>query len=98
MASAGADDPSELLRAKCAQLARKYADLVERLGRRSAQDLPVHRLGAFGVRTTGAALALISGGKIQVGNARFVQLARSLKGPLTAAEPHGAPSYKNLRA
>src|SRR5438876_1273102 len=99
MASApGADDPSELLRTKCAELARKYADLVERLGRRSAQDLPVHRLRAFGVRTTGAALAVVGGGKIQIGNVRFVQLARSIKGPLIAAEPHGAPSYKNLRA
>jgi len=93
-----ADDATELLRTKCAVLARKYADLVERLGRRSPHDLAIHRLGALGVRITGAALALVSGGKIQVGNARFVQLARSIKGPLTTAEPDGAPSYENLRA
>src|SRR2546423_11211623 len=99
MASAPDDDHrGEVLRTKYAELARKYSDLVERLGRRAAHDLAVYRLGSFGVRITGAALALVSGGKIQVGNARFIQLSRSIKGPLIAAEPDGAPPYDDLRA
>src|SRR5437867_7730061 len=99
MASApDADHRGEVLSTKYAELARKYSDLVERLGRRAAHDLAIHRLGSFGVRITGAALALVSEGKIQVGNARFIQLSRSIKGPLIAAEPDGAPPYDDLRA
>ena len=99
MASAPDDDHrGEVLRTKYAELARKYSDLVERLGRRAAHDLGIYRLGSFDVRITGAALALVSGGTIQVGNARFIQLSRSIKGPLIAAEPDAAPPYDDLRA
>src|SRR5437764_858640 len=99
MASAPDDDHrGEVLRTKYAELARKYSDLVERLGRRAAHDLAIYRLGSFDVRITGAALALVSGGTIQVGNARVIQLSRSIKGPLIAAEPDGAPPYDDLRA
>src|SRR5437763_16636031 len=99
MASAPDDDHrGDVLRTKYAELARKYSDLVERLGRRAAHDLAIYRLGSVGVRITGAALALVSEGRIQVGNARFIQLARSIKGPLIAAEPDGAPPYEDLRA
>src|SRR5919201_1421138 len=86
----------EALRAKYAELARKYAQLVERLERRASPDLAIYRLGALRLRITAA--ALVDGKKIQVANARFVQLARATKGPLVAAEPENSPAYPNLRS
>src|SRR5919201_1543583 len=86
----------EALRAKYAELARKYAQLVERLERRASPDLAIYRLGAFMLRITAA--ALVDGEKIQVANPRFVQLARATKGPLVAAEPENSPAYPNLRS
>jgi signal transduction histidine kinase len=60
-----------------------------------SDELAIYRLGDFGL--TGAALALVNGKRIQAGNARFVQLARALKGPLIAAQPENAPTYEDLR-
>src|SRR3982750_2010483 len=98
MASPIDADPSEEgLRVKYSELTRKYALLVERLERRASHDLAIYRLGAFGLRMTGAALALADGDHIQVGNARFVQIARAIKGPLLAIEPQNAPTYPDLR-
>src|SRR5437764_5610803 len=91
------DSSPEALRSKYAELARKYAQLVERLERRAAHDLAIYRLGTFGLRMTGAALALVSDNQIEVGNARFVQLARAIRGPLIAAEPENGPPYQDLR-
>jgi signal transduction histidine kinase len=60
-----------------------------------SDELAIYRLGDFGL--TGAALALVNGKRIQAGNARFVQLARALKGPLIAAQPENEPTYEDLR-
>jgi signal transduction histidine kinase len=95
---AGGDGSPETLRIKYAELTRKYHALVERLERRATHDLAIYRLGAFGLRITGAALALVTENGIQVSNARFVQLVRTIQGPLIAAEPENAPPYPDLRA
>src|SRR6266852_2759914 len=73
---------ADSLRAKYAELARKYAVLVERLERRGTQDLALNRLGSYGPKTTGAALVLIVDGQVQLANARFAQLARTIRGEL----------------
>jgi C4-dicarboxylate-specific signal transduction histidine kinase len=89
----------ELLRTKYAELARKYAQLVERIEHRATQDLPVYRVGTLDSRIAASALALVGDGRIQLTNARFVQLARLLKGPLLPVEPAGHASvYPDLRA
>lgn len=85
------------LRGKFSGLARKYAQLLERLERRAMQDLAMFRLGAFGLHVTGAALALIGNGRIRMSNPRFAQLARSIRGDLTAIVPPGGPPYPDLR-
>jgi signal transduction histidine kinase len=90
----GADD----LRTKYAELARKYAVLVERLERRATQDLAVYRLGSFGLRITGAALALIVDGQVQLANARFTELSRSLRGDLVPIDTKDAPAARDLRS
>jgi C4-dicarboxylate-specific signal transduction histidine kinase len=86
------------LRAKYAELSRKYAVLVERLERRATQDLAVYRLGSFGLRITGAALVLIVDGQVQLANARFSQLARSIRGELIPVDPRNGPSAPDLRS
>lgn len=43
------------------QPTRKYAELVERLERRTSQDPAIDRLGVFGLRMTSAALAQVEG-------------------------------------
>jgi signal transduction histidine kinase len=92
------DHGGNSLRAKYAELARKYAVLVERLERRATRDLAVYRLGSFGLRITGAALALIVDREIQVANARFSHLARAIRGELVPVDAkNGAPS-RNLRS
>jgi signal transduction histidine kinase len=89
----------ELLRTKYAELARKYAQLVERIEQRATQDLPVYRVGTLDSRIAANALALVGDDRIQLTNARFVQLARLLKGPLLPVEPTGHASvYPDLRA
>ena len=89
----------ELLRTKYAELARKYAQLVERIEHRATQDLAAYRIGALDSRIAASALALVGDDRIQLTNARFVQLARLLKGPLLPVEPAGAASaYPDLRA
>ena len=97
MASATDDDPAlDLLRGKYSELTRKYAQLVERFDRRTTQDLAVYQLGVFGLRTSDAALALVGSGQIQVSNARFFQLTRSIRGSLEAIDSAG-PLYPDLR-
>jgi signal transduction histidine kinase len=99
MASIPEAEPSiEPLRTKYAELARKYAQLVERLERRSTRDPAVYRIGSFGPRIAATAVALIGENRVQLANARFVQLARLLRGPLIPIEPANAPSYPDLRA
>src|SRR5438309_11573560 len=89
----------ELLRTKYAELARKYAQLVERIEHRATQDLAAYRIGALDSRIAASALALVGDDRIQLTNARFVQLARLLKGPLLPVEPAGAAAaYPDLRA
>jgi signal transduction histidine kinase len=78
--------PIGLLRVKYADLVRKYQELVQRLDRRVAQDPAIYRLGAFGMRISGAALAMVDKGKIELSNARFAELARSTKGQLVALD------------
>jgi signal transduction histidine kinase len=99
MASAiDGEDALEALRRKYTDLARKYAFLVDRFDRRVGSDLAIYRLGSFGLRVSAAALALVGPDGIRLTNARFTQLARKLRGPLTALEPLGAPPHANLRA
>src|SRR5438309_3534850 len=89
----------ELLRTKYAELARKYAQLVERIEHRATHDLAAYRIGALDSRIAANALALVGDDRIQLTNARFVQLARLLKGPLLPVEPAGvASAYPDLRA
>jgi signal transduction histidine kinase len=89
----------ELLRTKYAELARKYAQLVERIEHRATHDLAAYRIGALDSRIAASALALVGDDRIQLTNARFVQLARLLKGPLLPVEPAGvALPYPDLRA
>ena len=96
MATSGIELSADLVRTKYAELARKYARLVERLDRRATHELAVYRLGSFGLRVSGAALALVGDGRIQVSNGRFVHLARSIRGPLHA-EPENGVAYPDLR-
>jgi signal transduction histidine kinase len=89
----------ELLRTKYAELARKYAQLVERIEHRATHDLAAYRIGALDSRIAASALALVGDDRIQLTNARFVQLARLLKGPLLPVEPAAvALPYPDLRA
>src|SRR5207237_10156242 len=88
----------ELLRTKYAELARKYAQLVERIEHRATQDLAAYRIGALDSRIAASALALVGDDRIQLTNARSVPLARLLKGPLPPVHPAGAPAaYADLR-
>ncbi|HTO96841.1 MAG TPA: HAMP domain-containing sensor histidine kinase [Myxococcales bacterium] len=98
MASAPDDESVQDLRLKYADLVRKYQDLVERSDRRASQGLAIYRLGAFGLRFSPSALAMVDEGRIQLSNARFAQLARSTRGKLVAVEPKSAPSFSDLRA
>jgi len=94
-----AEPSADLLRTKYAELARKYAQLVERLDRRATHDLAVYRIGSFDARVGATALALVSSDEhIRLTNARFVQLARLLKGPLLPVEPANLAAYSDLRA
>src|SRR3989442_13776990 len=82
-----AEPSADLLRTKYAELARKYAQLVERLDRRATHDLAVYRIGSFDARVGATALAPVSSDDhIRLTNARFFQLARLLKGPLLPVE------------
>jgi signal transduction histidine kinase len=97
MASATEVEPSvDALRAKYTELAHKYAQLVERLEPRATRALAMYRLGSFGLRITGAAFALVGGGRIQVANARFTELARATKGHLLPVEPQDV-AHPDLR-
>src|SRR5256885_2265270 len=94
-----AEPSADLLRTKYAELARKYAQLVERLDRRATHELAVYRIGSFDARVGATALALVSSDEhIRLTNARFVQLARLLKGPLLPVEPANLAAYPDLRA
>src|SRR2546425_3428496 len=94
-----AEPSADLLRTKYAELARKYAQLVERLDRRATHELAVYRIGSFDARRGATALALVSSDEhIRLTNARFVQLARLLKGPLLPVEPANLAAYPDLRA
>ena len=92
------DLPGEPLRHKYLELTRKYAHLVSRLEKRTLRDFAIHRPGRFGLRSTGAGLALIRGGQVQVSNSRFLQLSRSLRGPLVPVEGGEEPQYADLRS
>jgi len=92
-----ADLSVDTLRSKYAELARKYSVLVERLERRASHDLAVYRLGSFGLRITGAALALVAHGRIQMANARFSQLARAIKGELVPVDGKDGARVAGLR-
>jgi signal transduction histidine kinase len=99
MASApDAETSVELLRTKYAELARKYAQLVERFERPATHDLAVYRVGASDARVAATALAMVGDDRVQLSNARFVQLARLLKGPLLPVEPENVAPYPDLRA
>jgi signal transduction histidine kinase len=99
MASAIDADPSvELLRTKYAELARKHAHVVERLERKAAHELAAYRAGTLGVRVGAIAIALVGYDRIELSNARFVQLARLLRGPLLPVEPASAGTFPDLRA
>jgi len=89
---------ADSLRAKYAELAHKYALLVERMERRATQDLEVYRLGSFGLRMTGSALVLIAHGQIQLANARFSKLARTIRGDLLPLDPKIGPPAHDLRS
>ena len=89
---------ADSLRAKYAELARKYALLVERMERRATQDLAVYRLGSFGLRMTGSALVLIAHGQIQLANTRFSKLARTIRGDLVPLDPKTGPPARDLRS
>jgi signal transduction histidine kinase len=92
----GVEESAELVRAEYAELARKYAHLVERLDR-ATRDLALYRLGSFGLRVSAAALALVGNGRIQMSNGRFMHLARSVRGPLHLIEPENGVAYPDLR-
>src|SRR2546425_950660 len=70
-----AEPSADLLPTKYAELARKYAQLVERLDRRATHDRAVYRIGSFDARVGATALALVSSDEhSRLPNARFVQL------------------------
>src|SRR4051812_2092539 len=87
----------EALRGKYAELTRKYAFLVDRFEGHVGEELAIYRLGSFGLRASGAALAMVGSGGIRLANARFTQLARKLGGPLEPVEPSTGPQYRTLR-
>jgi signal transduction histidine kinase len=90
--------PLESLRAKYANLASKYQQLVERVDHRATQDLTIYKLGTWGLQATSAALAVVDTGRIALANARFTSLSRTLAGPLICIEPEKGKPYPNLRA
>jgi signal transduction histidine kinase len=90
--------PIESLRAKYAELATKYQQLVERVDHRAAHDLTIYKLGTWGLQATSAALAVVESGGIALSNARFTFLARTLAGPLVCIDPPAGNSYPDLRA
>jgi signal transduction histidine kinase len=90
--------PIESLRAKYANLAAKYQQLVERVDQRATHDLTIYKLGTWGLKATSAALAVVETDRITLANARFTSMARTLAGPLIRIEPETAKPYPNLRA
>src|SRR4051812_7334433 len=90
--------PIESLRAKYAELAAKYQQLVERVDQRATQNLTIYKLGTWGLQATSAALAVVESGAIALSNARFTSMARSIVGPLVCITPQAGNRYPNLRA
>src|SRR5512141_1082849 len=95
--AAGVGDALRVLRAKYADLARKYAVVAERLDRRVGHDLALYRFGSLGLRGSDPALALVARDGIRLANALFTQLAKRLRGPLSPIEPETGPVHPNLR-
>jgi signal transduction histidine kinase len=92
-----ADLDHQELRLKYTELTRKYTDLAERLNRKANENLAIYRLGAFGLRAVNAGLALVTDDQIQVSNARFMHLARSIEGELEPLPPTDGPAFHGLR-
>ncbi|MFL5430264.1 MAG: hypothetical protein ACJ79M_11670, partial [Myxococcales bacterium] len=83
---------------KYGELARKYADLVATLERRSAERV-MSRFGWLGLQATGTAFALLRGERIVLANRRWKQLAAG-EGPWQRRSPEsdGSTSYPDLNA
>ncbi|MGE5049685.1 MAG: sensor histidine kinase [Deltaproteobacteria bacterium] len=90
--------PIGSLGAKYADLAAKYAQLMERVDQRATLDLDIFRLGTWGLQAASAALAVVESGHIALANARFTSMARSLAGPLICIDPEPGKSHPGLRA
>ena len=67
----------EALRKKYLDLCRKYAALVERFERRTQRQSDAFELGRWGLEQRGSALALVSGGHIELANTAFNELSQS---------------------
>jgi signal transduction histidine kinase len=74
------------LRVKYAQLAEKYTSLVKRLEQRTQHRSAVFRLGWFGFRAGGGAMALVEQDSLTLANHRWRQLA-SRSGPYVRRAP-----------
>jgi signal transduction histidine kinase len=96
--AADADPPVDLLRTKYAELARKYAQVVERLERRATLELAAYRVAVLDTHVAATAIAIVGQSRIEMSTGRFVQLTRLVRGPLVAAEPANRPQYRDLRA
>jgi signal transduction histidine kinase len=93
-----AEEADSPLHVKYGELARKYADLVATLERRSAERV-MSRFGWLGLQATGTAFALLRGERIVLANRRWKQLAAG-EGPWQRRSPEsdGSTSYPDLNA
>src|SRR3954463_12072977 len=93
-----AEDADSPLHVKYGELARKYADLVATLERRSAERV-MSRFGWLGLQATGTAFALLRRERIALANRRWKQLAAG-EGPWQRRSPEsdGSTSYPDLNA
>ena len=85
------------LRAKYADLARKYSGVVASLERRSTERV-VSRFGWLGLQATGTAFALIRGGSVVLSNRRWKQLAVSDGSWRRRSDADQPKSYPDLDA
>src|SRR5438132_6468934 len=89
-------ETAETLRRKYADLARKYGVLVERMQKRTAQEVAAQSLGRWGLAATSDGLAILHQGRTVITNPRFLELTRE---PRWRRADAGAPgAWRTLRA
>ena len=77
------DEPVERLRTKYLQLAHKYVALVDRTEARLGHELSMRQLARWALSTAQRAVAMVRGGRIEVMNQGFLELARAGKWELS---------------